>query len=168
MEKSQTKGEFQLSYEFQAPRELVFNAFANAEALNAWWGPVECKNSVVSLDFRVGGIFHFKMENNGQVSYGRFLFRDIQAPDMLEFTNAFADEQANVVKAPFDIQLPNEILYRMVFTEKEGKTTINMTGTPVYASPEQDAGFQSISEDMQKGFGATFDQLQFYLRHQQG
>lgn len=45
--------------EFDAPKNLVFNAFSNAGALNEWWGPAESANSVISLDFRPGGIFHF-------------------------------------------------------------------------------------------------------------
>src|ERR1044072_9113227 len=104
------KAAFVYVREFEAPKELVFNAFSSAEALNAWWGPVETRNSVIKLDFTPGGIFHFKMESpDGGVSYGRFLFGNIQPYDLLEFTNAFADEQARVVKAPFDIPLPLEI-----------------------------------------------------------
>ncbi len=100
---------------------MVFNAFSNAEALNEWWGPVETNNSVISLDFRPGGIFHFKMESDGHVSYGRFLFKTIQPYDLLEFTNAFADEKANIVQAPFDINIPLEIFYSMRFTEHAAK-----------------------------------------------
>ncbi|MBO9152139.1 SRPBCC domain-containing protein [Chitinophaga sp. MAH-28] len=85
---------FTLSYEFNAPRQLVFEAFSNAEALNEWWGPAETRNTVISLDFRPGGIFHFKMDYNGSVTYGRFLFRTIRPHYLLEFTNAFADENA--------------------------------------------------------------------------
>ncbi len=156
-------GELHMSYEFRAPKELVFNAFSNADALGEWWGPVESKNSVIKLDFKPGGIFHFKMDFNGQISYGRFLFSKIQPYDLLEFTNAFADANAKVVKAPFDIQLPLEIFYRLVFTEHNGKTTITLTGRPVNASPEEQEAFNSIDADMQQGFGATFKQLSLYL-----
>lgn len=163
MGKTIQKDEFVMSYEFNAPKDVVFNAFASAEALDEWWGPVESRNSVITLDFRPGGIFHFKMEREGKISYGRFLFRKIEAPDLLEFSNAFADEKANVVKAPFDITIPNEILYRFRFTEANGKTTIHMTGTPLDASQEELAGFISINEGMKLGFGATFGALAKYL-----
>ena len=170
MKQQPTQGSvvFTLRQEFDAPRELVFNAFANAAALNEWWGPVESRNSVISLDFRPGGIFHYKMESDRGTSYGRFLFRVIQPHDLLEFTNAFADERARVVNAPFDISLPREILYRLTFTEKAGKTTIHLTGKPVQASPEEAAGFLAIGEGMQEGFGATFGQLSKYLAKQTG
>ena len=160
------KTAFVLVHEFDAPRELVFNAFANAEALNEWWGPVESRNTVIRLEFRPGGIFHYKMEAEWGVSYGRFLFGAIQPHELLEFTNAFADENANAVSAPFDISLPREIFYRLVFTSHDDKTTITLTGYPVDASAEEETGFYSINKDMQKGFAATFDKLAAYLRKQ--
>ena len=155
--------EFIITHEFNAPKELVFNAFSDADALNEWWGPVECKNTVIKLDFKPGGIFHFKMDFNGNINYGRFIFGKIQPHDLLEFTNAFADENANVVPAPFDIKIPKEIFYRLRFTEDKGKTTITLTGQPVNATAEESAGFKSINADMKKGFGATFDKLGEYL-----
>lgn len=154
---------FQLSYEFNAPRELVFNAFANAEALNEWWGPVGSRNSVIHLDFKPGGIFHFKMEAAGSTTYGRFLFRSIEPYDFLEFTNSFSDEHANIVKAPFDMEFPLEILYRLRFTEDHGKTTLHLQGEPVEASAAETETFRSIDTDMQQGFTSTFDQLSVYL-----
>lgn len=158
------KAVFTFSYEFDAPKKSVFNAFSNADALNAWWGPVECKNTVISLDFRPGGIFHYQMDNNGSIAYGRMLFVKIEPYDLLEINNAFADENANPVSAPFDIKIPKEIFYRFRFSEQNGKTTIHMTGEPVNATAEEIAGFQSISEGMEMGFGATFFKLARYLK----
>ncbi len=148
---------------FDAPRDRVFGAFASADALNAWWGPVECNNSVVSLDFRPGGIFHFSMEFEGHVNYGRFLYTRIEPDSLLEFSNAFADENGNVIKAPFEVPLPDEILYTFVFEELEGKTKMTMTGRPLKGTEEEAQGFVSITEDMQRGFGSSFDKLVSYL-----
>ncbi len=153
-----------LTYEFNAPKEMVFNAFATAEAMNEWWGPAESRNSTITLDFRPGGIFHFKMDFGSQVAYGRLKFEKIEPYDLLEFTNAFADEQANVVKAPFDVPLPQEIAYRLVFSEENGKTRILITGKPVNGTAEEVDGFHSIREDMQRGFSSQFDQLAGYLQ----
>ena len=69
---------FTFTYTFKAPKDLVFNAFGTAESLNEWWGPVESRNSVIQLDFKPGGIFHFKMEFQGLTTYGRFVFGRIQ------------------------------------------------------------------------------------------
>lgn len=153
-----------ITREFDASQVDVFNAFASADALNAWWGPAETANSVIKLDFRPGGIFHFKMEFNGHANYGRFLFRKIEPYDLLEFTNAFADENANPIKAPFDVTLPVEILYTFRFTEGNGKTTIVMTGKPFEGTTEEEEGFTALNESMQQGFAGTFDKLDEFLR----
>ncbi len=164
MKNHDLKPDLEMTRVFDAPKKLVFNAFSNEEALGAWWGPAESKNSVISLDFTPGGIFHFKMDFNGKISYGRFLFRKIQPYDLLEFTNAFADENANIIKAPFDIDLPLEILYRFTFTETEGKTTLNVTAQALNPTNEELINLRSINPSMQQGFGGTFDKLDLYLK----
>jgi uncharacterized glyoxalase superfamily protein PhnB/uncharacterized protein YndB with AHSA1/START domain len=161
-----SKKTFTLVREFDAPRKEVFNAFADADALNEWWGPAETENSVIKLDFRPGGIFHFKMKHNGKVNYGRFLFAKIQPYELLEFSNAFADENAKVVKAPFDIDLPAEIFYRLVFTEHKGKTTLTLTGSAVNPSTAEQEAFESINADMHEGFSKTFNKLDLYIATQ--
>lgn len=150
---------------FDAPKEAVFRAFSTAEALNAWWGPAETENSVVRLDFRPGGTFHFKMVAGGTVSYGRFHYLRIEPNELLEFTNAFADEEGNVVPAPFPMPFPEEIHYRITFREEKGKTVVSLTGRPVNATPEQEESFRSIHDSMQEGFGGTFDKLVSYLEN---
>jgi uncharacterized protein YndB with AHSA1/START domain len=154
---------FHLVREFKAPKKLVFNAFSTAEALSEWWGPVATKNTVLKLDFREGGIFHYKMESDGQANYGRFIFGEIKPYDLLEFNNAFADAQGNVVRAPFDINLPAQIFYRLIFSESNGKTILTMTGEAVNGTAEEIAALKSIHDSMQEGFGASFNQLASYL-----
>lgn len=150
---------------FDASREAVFRAFSTAEALNAWWGPAETVNSVIRLDFRPGGIFHFKMISGDTVSYGRFHYLRIEPDELLEFTNAFADEAGNVVPAPFPMPFPEEVHYRITFAEENGKTRVTLTGRPVNATAEQEETFRSIEDSMQQGFGSTFHKLVAYLRN---
>jgi uncharacterized protein YndB with AHSA1/START domain len=157
------KDKLTIVHEFRAPKKLVFNAFAKEEALAEWWGPVECKNTVLKLDFEEGGVFHYKMEKEGKTNYGRFTFVRIQPFDLLEFVNSFSDENGNILRAPFSIQLPLKIFYRMLFAENKGKTTITLTGEPMEASKEEILNFKSINRSMQQGFGATFEQLVAYL-----
>ena len=149
---------------FDAPQELVFNAFSTAEALNAWWGPVQTKNTAISLDFEVGGIFHFKMEGQGQTNYARFLFTEIDPFARLAFKLAFVDKAMNIISPPFPIEFPKEILYDFNFSASNGKTTMIMTGRPVDGTAEQVEGFNGLNESMQQGFGASLDRLETYLK----
>jgi uncharacterized protein YndB with AHSA1/START domain len=47
---------------FDAPRELVYKAFSEAEHLKHWWGPRGWTLTVCNVDFRPGGIWHYCMK----------------------------------------------------------------------------------------------------------
>ena len=148
---------------FKAPKELVFKAFSTAEALTEWWGPKGMPVTVHKLDFKPGGIFHYKMEGNGQVMWGIFHYKNITEPDMIEFVNSFSDENGNICKAPFPIDFPLEIFNRLTLEENNGVTTLTLKGHPINATAEQEETYNSMMASMQHGFGGTFDQLDNYL-----
>jgi uncharacterized protein YndB with AHSA1/START domain len=149
--------------EFDAPKSLVFEAFSTADALAEWWGPVGMPITVAYFDFRKGGKFHYKMVGNGQTMWGLFKYENISSPDMIEFINCFSDEKGNVCKAPFPIDFPLEIFNQLTLTENNGITTLTLQGHPINATPEQEATYYSMIENMDQGFKGTFDQLEKFL-----
>lgn len=159
-------GKFQLVRTFKAPKSMVFEAFENAAALAAWWGPAGMEISVQKLDFRPGGCFHYKMEGHNNTMWGLFKYVTIQKPDKIEFLNSFSDEAGNVCKAPFDIDFPEEIFNQISLVEHQGVTTLTLTGGPRQATAAQLATYDSMHESMQQGFGGTFNQLEAYLAAQ--
>jgi uncharacterized protein YndB with AHSA1/START domain len=50
---------------FDAPRDLVFSYWKQAEKLQRWSGCKEVKNCQIQMDFRVGGSFTQKMHITG-------------------------------------------------------------------------------------------------------
>src|SRR5215204_2187904 len=90
-----TKG-LKIVRDFNAPKALVFEAFATAEAFAEWWGPVGMPVTVLHFDFKQGGKVHYKMEGNGQTMWGVFNYKNIVRPDLLEFVSSFSDESGNV------------------------------------------------------------------------
>ena len=147
---------------FKAPMEIVFDAFCNADALAEWWGPVGMSLTVLRLDFRPGGKFHYKMEGD-KTMWGLFRYGKINRPDLIEFVNSFSDEAGNICKAPFPMDFPLEIFYRVTLTDDNEVTTLTLQGYPINASPEQETSYYSIMENMHQGFGGTFDKLDVYL-----
>jgi len=148
---------------FNAPKEVVFEAFANAEALAEWWGPAGVPLTVKSLDFTPGGKFHYKMDGNGQTMWGLFRYITISRPELIEFVSSFSDEEGNVCKSPFPMDFPLEIFNELTLTDKDGRTTLTLQGHPINATPEQEETYASIHGNMQEGFKGTFDQLERYL-----
>src|SRR5215211_3231804 len=83
---------------FNAPREMVFDAFTDQDAMKQWWGPKGFTMTVSKLDFRVGGTYHYCMlAPNGAPMWGRFVYREIVRPERIVFVNSFSDEHGGVV-----------------------------------------------------------------------
>lgn len=149
--------------EFKAPRDLVFSAFSEAGHLAQWWGPAGYQLSVLHLDFRPGGIFHYKMESGERTMYARFVYGKIDRPELLEFTISFTDENGSVIRAPFFDNWPLEVFNRLTFSEQGGTTTITMQSYPVNAGKEEIGTYIRERNSFRGGTNATFDQLELLL-----
>jgi uncharacterized protein YndB with AHSA1/START domain len=102
----------------------------------------------------------------GHPMYGRFIYREIVAPEKIVFVNSFSDEAGGITRAPFP-QLgdkwPLEVLNIMTLTEDNGKTTLSQRGGPITSKADELAAFLGMFDSMRQGFGGTFDQLDTYL-----
>jgi uncharacterized protein YndB with AHSA1/START domain len=149
---------------FDAPRELVWKAFTESDRLARWWGPKGFTMLVRTLEFRPGGVFHYALRSpEGQVMWGRFVYRDIVAPERLVFVNSFADEAGNVIRSPFSPTWPLEIVNTLTLAEAGGKTRLTLRGGPIHATEEERTTFWNAQESTRQGFAGTFDQLAAYL-----
>lgn len=148
---------------FEAAMVDVFNAFATPEALIQWWGPVEAPIDVISLDFNVGGKFHYRM-NGAMVYYGVFRYQQINSPNKIVWINSFANEAGEIIKAPFPgLDFPLEVHNTLTLEEKNGQTILTLVSEPWNATESEKSAFNSIHDNMQQGFGGTLNQLEAYL-----
>lgn len=155
---------FSITRTFNAPRELVWKTYTDIDHLSRWWGPAGFTWLNGTLDLKPGGMFHYGMRSPaGQEMWGKFVYREIAAPEKIVFVNSFSDAAGNTTRAPFSPQWPLEILNTVLFSEKDGKTTLAMTGTPVDATDEETKMFESMRPSMDQGFKGTLDQLEAYL-----
>ena len=164
-EKNNTlESELVITRSFNAPRELVFKAFTQAEHLVHWWGPKGFTIEIHQLKLRPGGKFHYSMQlPDGGKMWGIFVYHEIKSPERIVFVNSFSDEKGNITRASFAQTFPLEILNEWTFTEENGKTTITLKGKPINATEEENNFFKGMASSMQQGFGGTFDQLEAYL-----
>ena len=152
--------------QFDAPKNEVFDAFANPESMAAWWGPGGHPVKIIKFDFIPGGLFHYKIEMNGQDMYGRFIYGQIVPYDLLEFTNSFSDENGGIIRAPFSAEWPLEVFNRISFSEQDGKTTITMSGYPVNATEAENKMFMTAQANIKQGLNGTFQQLEGFLKRE--
>ena len=152
---------------FDAPRALVWQAWTEPERLALWWGPRGCTIRIKKLELRDGGVFHYAMVfSDKNEMWGRFVFRDIAAPERLVFVNSFSDPEGGVTRAPFP-QLrdlwPLEVLTDVGFAEVDGKTRMTLRARPINATAAERRAFTGMHASMQGGYGASFDALDTLL-----
>jgi uncharacterized protein YndB with AHSA1/START domain len=156
--------EFVITRIFDAPRDLVWKAFTDAEHLKHWWGPKGFKMLSCKIDLRPGGIFHYGMQApNGSVMWGRWVFREIVAPERFTMVISFSDENAGVTRHPWTPVWPAEMLGTSTFTAQGGKTLLTTCTIAINATDEERAAFEAGFDGMKQGFTGTFDQFEAYL-----
>jgi uncharacterized protein YndB with AHSA1/START domain len=131
---------------FDAPRQMVFDAYTKPELLKRWaggppgWNLVECE-----VDLRVGGAWRWVIEGpDGQMMRLGGVYLDVVPPERLVSTEAYDEPWYE-----------GEATSMVVFIENAGKTT--MTTTVRYASRAVRDGV--LKTGMAEGFGAGLDRL---------
>lgn len=155
---------FVISRTFNAPRSVVYPAWAETEQRAKWFGPKGTKCTILTDDFRPGGKHHYAMAGpDGTTNYGVVVYREIVPPQRIVYVNSFADKAGNVIRPPFQMDWPREMLTIVTFTENEGNTMITVQWTPHHSSPSEIATFDASHGGMTQGWGGSFDQLAEYL-----
>lgn len=147
-----------------APRALVWRCHTEREHLDRWWGPKGFATRTLALDVRPGGRFHYHMRTpDGQDWWGLWRFREVVAPEKLHYVLSFCDAQATPVHHPMAPTWPLEMLATTTFADQAGATLITHRMLALGDDPAGLATFAAGFDGMDKGFNATWDQLDAYL-----
>lgn len=110
--------EFVITREFDAPRELVFQAWTDPKHLAQWWGPKGFTNPVCEWDARPGGKIYDVMRGPNGADYpmgGEF--RELVAPERLVISCGALDEKGALLF---------ELLHTVTFAGQRGKTKLTI------------------------------------------
>jgi uncharacterized protein YndB with AHSA1/START domain len=112
---------------FDAPRELVFEAWTEPIHFVRWWGPMGYTTPLCTIDLRPGGVMHTCMRSpEGREVWSKGVFREIVVPERIVPTDSFADGEGNVVWPThygMSPEWPLETLLSVTFEEHAGKKT---------------------------------------------
>ena len=104
---------------FDAPRDLVFEAWTDPVQVGQWWGPNGFTTTNIAFDFRPGGIWRFVMHGpDGRDYQNRIVFDEIVQPDRLVYRHP----------GGADVE-PVQILVTVTFEDEGGKTRLTMRHT---------------------------------------
>ncbi len=103
---------------FEAPREIVWQAWTEPARLAAWWGPHGFTNPRCEADPRPGGAIRIDMRGpDGTVYPMTGAFRDVVAPERLVFTSAALDREGRPMF---------EVLNTVTFAADGGRTILTV------------------------------------------
>jgi uncharacterized protein YndB with AHSA1/START domain len=138
--------EIAMTRAFDAPRDMVFDAWTKPELIKRWLGVFGgWKFVVCEVDLKVGGKYRYVWRGPGGEDLAKGgVYREIVRPERLVCTEKF-DE-------PW---YPGDAVDTTVFVEKSGKTTV--TTTVLYASREARDGV--LKSPMEGGVAQSYDKL---------
>jgi len=111
-----TDREILLTRVFDAPRELVFNAWIDPKHIAQWFGPDGFTTTILEMDVRPGGVWRFIMHGPDGVDYpNKIVYVEIVKPERLVY-NHFSE----------DVDEPGQFHVTMTFAEQAGKTVLSM------------------------------------------
>jgi uncharacterized protein YndB with AHSA1/START domain len=141
--------EIVMTRSFNAPRQLVFDAWTKPELVRQWLlGPDGWTMPICEIDLRVGGRYRWVWQK-GETRMGiSGEYREIVAPERLVNTERFDD--------PW---YPGEALDTLVLLEKDGKTLL--TQTMLLESREARDGV--LKSGMETGVAQSYDRLEKIL-----
>jgi uncharacterized protein YndB with AHSA1/START domain len=111
---------------FDAPRELVFDAWTNPEHDGRWWGPIGFTTTTQRMDVRPGGIWEHVMHGPDGVDYpNRMVYEEVVRPERLVYSQG-----GNL---PGDVGIRFHVT--VTFEDLGGKTRLTMRS--VFPSVEE-------------------------------
>jgi uncharacterized protein YndB with AHSA1/START domain len=117
--------EFRMSRVYDAPREVVWQAWTDPEQAALWWGPDGFTTTTLEMDVRTGGRWRYIMHGPDGVDY----------PNLQEFIEVLRPERL-VYRHSDDTESPaSEFRTTVTFGARENGTEVTMV--LLFASAEE-------------------------------
>lgn len=143
-----TDREVVLTRTFNAPRNLVFDAFTKPELLKRWLMAPGRLLEVCEIDLKAGGAYRWIWRGPGKRDVGMHgVYREVTPPERLVRTEAWEDWDAG------------ECLVTTVLVEEGGLTKLSTTSL----FPSQEVRDEVLKAGLKHGAAESFDKLAEYL-----
>lgn len=152
--------------EFNAPRQLVFDAWTQVKHLNNWMFPMPgCQCDFVSANIVDGGnSLHKITMPNGNDMWLLTRYEEVVSPERLVFLQYFSNEMGDRLPMPHLPNWPKDMLATLHFEEiAVDRTKLTFLWEPRDATAEELSVFESTRSDHGKGWGAGMEQLHIYI-----
>lgn len=126
--------EIAITREFDAPRELVWDAWTQPQHVAQWWGPIGFTNTIHEMAVKPGGVWRLTMHGpDGKDWPNKIVFREVVRPEYLAYDHSGDSEDDKLhfyVTVKFeDLGGKTRLTMRMQFdTAEERQQVIDENG----------------------------------------
>jgi len=165
-EQSSGVQKFVINRSFDCSIEKMFELWTNPDHISKWMPPTGFDMTYIKADIRPGGQSFSKMSNAaGLTMYAKAQYITIEKPNLIVYTQQFADENGNVSRHPMAPTWPETMKTHVQFTsEGPEQTRITITWECVGdVTADEMATFVNGRAGMTIGWTGSFDKLEEYL-----
>ncbi len=154
-----------LTREFNAPRQLVFDAWTQVNHLKNWMFPMQgfsCE--YVSADITAGGSsLHKMITPTGNEMWLLTKYEEVSSPSRLVFRQYMSNESGDILPNAQMPNWPKEIRATITLEESDGKTQLRFVWEPVEPTKEEAEAFAAAIAQQGNGWSSGLEQLSIYL-----
>jgi len=146
-----TDREIVMTRVFDAPRQMLFDAFTKPELVPEWLtGRPDHSMPICEIDLRVGGAYRYVWRGpDGQEMSSIGVFREVVPPERVVATERFEPSW-----------YPGENVNTTTFVEKDGKTTVTLK----IECGSREIRDEMLKSGMERGVAYSYDRLEAILQ----
>lgn len=142
---------------FQAPIQLVWNAWTKPELAKQWWGPENFTCPQAKIDFKKDGKVMLAMQEKGkdEVYWSGGHYIEIVPFERIVCTDSFMDANGKILSAS-DVGMPGnwpkECIFTIDFDVENGRTVMHLRhdGIPSEMHDDCQVGWESSLNKLEK------------------
>ncbi len=147
--------EYILERLFDAPRDLVWQAWTDPALLNRWYGP-GADTVIHEFDLRPGGVWLGEMRWGEKSMFSKVTFQEVDKGRRMVWHHCASDAEWNVTANPMMPNWPRTLLTEVRFEDQDGKTQVRLSQTPLDASDAEITCFAKMMANMDGGWASGY------------
>ena len=153
-----------LSRDYNAPMQLVYEAWTDEEHLCKWQAPnAEISCEYASADIRAGGsTLHKMVMPSGNEMWLLTEYQELSPYTTIVFTQYQSNEAGEIMPPPMP-NWPKEIRATIKLSEVSGVTNMQFIWQPIDPTEEEAQAWEASRSQHGKGWGGSFELLAGYL-----
>lgn len=144
---------FSMTRGFDAPKDLVWRAWTDADLVQRWYGP-GVETVIHEFEVKPGGLWLNEMRMGERSMNQRMEFTEVSPTDRLVLLMSNADENWEVTANPMMPDWPRTLLTTMTLEDRDGGTLLTLNLDPHEATDAESAAFAASASDFKKGWDA--------------